>query len=388
MADLTLQGVSKAYPSDVHALHSTDLTVQDGQLMVLVGPSGCGKSTLLKIIAGLEAPSTGSLYLDGQCVNQTPPQSRDVAMVFQNYALYPHLTVRENLGFGLKMRGMAASVRLREVAAVAELLQLTPLLDRKPGQLSGGQQQRVALGRAIVRRPKLFLLDEPFSNLDATLRSETRTELLKLHRQLHATTILVTHDQVEAMTMADVLVVLKDGYVQQVGPPLDVYRSPANTFVAQFIGSPPMNLLPVTITAGGASMEFAGQRFANPMTGVSHGTRLTLGLRAEHIRWLPGAVVPQPPASLSAKLDFLEPLGHETIGTCTVGEHTLLTRMPPSVPLSAGQEIHLALDLPEAAWFHPETGVSLTQESILPEGQLLETGSGQTLYKVGLQRKK
>ncbi len=362
MAQLSLIDVAKTYGSGVQALWPINLEVSDGQMVVLVGPSGCGKSTLLRIIAGLESSTGGFLLIDGVPVTHTPPKDRDVAMVFQNYALYPHLTVRENLEFGLKMRGTPRAERNRQVASAAELLGLDKLLDRRPPQLSGGQQQRVALGRAIVRRPKLFLLDEPFSNLDATLRASTRTELLRLHRRLHATTVFVTHDQIEAMSMADVLVVMKDGKVQQVGAPLDVYRCPANQFVAQFIGFPAMNLIDGVVSAGGNIVDVLGTSVPSP-GGTSPGDRVTLGLRAEHIAVhrsgsVPGHVV-------SAKVILLEPLGNEILTTCLAGGQDLIMRLPSSTNLRPGHEVRLALSLEDAVWFNSESGL-LLQSHLMP----------------------
>lgn len=333
MAHFSLRRVSKTFDGGTTALSPLDLDIPDGQLVVLVGPSGCGKSTLLRIIAGLETASTGSLQLDGADVTNMLPKERDVAMVFQNYALYPHMTVRENLGFALKMRGMPAAARTAEINTVAGLLELESLLDRRPPQLSGGQQQRVALGRAIVRRPKLFLFDEPFSNLDATLRASTRTELLRLHRRLQVTSIFVTHDQIEAMTMADILVVMKNGEILQVGPPLDVYRRPANLFVAQFIGFPPMNLLDPSLMALGPA-------------------NLTLGLRAEHV----SIASSRDAAVVSGKAMLLEPLGHEILLTCLVGGQDIVTRVPTHTTVRPGQDVRLALNLDEAVWFDRDTG--------------------------------
>ena len=361
MSQLSIRQVSKTYSPGVQALWPTDLQIEDGQLVVLVGPSGCGKSTLLRIIAGLEQCTSGTLLLDGVPVTNTLPKDRDVAMVFQNYALYPHLTVRQNLEFGLRMRGVPAADRAREVASAADLLGLQSLLDRRPPQLSGGQQQRVALGRAIVRRPKLFLLDEPFSNLDATLRASTRTELLRLHRRLHATTIFVTHDQTEAMSMADVLVVLKDGKVQQVGAPLDVYRQPANQFVAQFIGFPPMNLIDGTVCAGGRGIEILGFELPCPVP-AQGGERLTLGLRAEHISLSRTPNTQE--RSVTAKLILLEPLGNEILGTCLVGGQDLILRLPSSTKLRPGHEVQLALNLEEAVWFDTGSGRLLSSHLI------------------------
>lgn len=375
MAHLSLSQVSKTYDSGVQALSPVDLEVFDGQLVVLVGPSGCGKSTLLRILAGLETSTTGSLLLDGRALSEIPPKDRDVAMVFQSYALYPHLTVRQNLEFGLKMRGVPPADRHREVESVADLLGLHTLLQRRPPQLSGGQQQRVALGRAIVRRPKLFLLDEPFSNLDATLRASTRTELLRLHRRLRATTILVTHDQVDAMTMADLLVVMNKGKIQQVGRPLDVYRRPANQFVAQFIGFPPMNLIDGIVCGGGTAIDVLGTKVASP-TPALDGQRLTLGLRAENITLTAG------PAGrdrvVAAKVLLLEPLGNEILFTCLAGGQDVTIRLPSSSNLQPGDEIQLSLDLDNAVWFHPETELALPHS--------LDSAAGHALNEVALQQ--
>ena len=352
MAHLSLRRVSKTFESGVAALQPVDLDVYDGQLIVLVGPSGCGKSTLLRIIAGLEKPTSGTLSLDNVDVTVAAPKDRDVAMVFQNYALYPHMTVRENMGFALKMRGIPPDARAVEIEAVAGLLGLEGLLDRRPPQLSGGQQQRVALGRAIVRRPKLFLFDEPLSNLDATLRASTRTELLKLHRRLNATAIFVTHDQIEAMTMADVLVVMKDGRVQQVGEPLDVYRRPANLFVAQFIGFPAMNLL---------NPETLGIRLDMPLAPG----KLILGLRAEHVvlTGLKNHAAMSP--VVNGKAMLVEPLGNEILLTCLVGGQDIVTRIAAGAPIRPGQDVRLALDMNEAVWFDGDSGEVLEESAVL-----------------------
>ena len=243
MADLQLKGVSKIYPGNIQAVAPTTVEIEDGEFVILVGPSGCGKSTLLRMIAGLETVSQGEIHIDGKLINNVPAKDRDIAMVFQNYALYPHMTVYENMAFGLKMRKLPKSEIDDRVRSALDILGLNDLLDRRPKGLSGGQRQRVAVGRAIVRQPKLFLFDEPLSNLDAKLRVSMRAELIKLHKRLKATMIYVTHDQVEAMSMGDRLIVLKDGIVQQIGAPLEIYDRPANRFVASFIGSPPMNFI-------------------------------------------------------------------------------------------------------------------------------------------------
>ncbi|UCE85017.1 MAG: ABC transporter ATP-binding protein [Deltaproteobacteria bacterium] len=262
MASIRLEQLRKAYPDGTVAVRELDLEIADGELLVLVGPSGCGKSTVLRLVAGLETPSRGRVFLGEADVTRRPPQERDLAMVFQSYALYPHMSVAENLGFGLRMRGVARPERTRRVAEVAALLGLEALLERRPAQLSGGQRQRVALGRAIAREPQAFLLDEPLSNLDARLRTETRTELARLRRRLRATMLYVTHDQEEAMTLGDRIAVMRDGRVQQIARPLEVYGRPSNAFVAQLVGSPAMNLIPCRLVQSGASprLEGAGLR--------------------------------------------------------------------------------------------------------------------------------
>ncbi|MBV8924819.1 MAG: sn-glycerol-3-phosphate import ATP-binding protein UgpC [Bradyrhizobium sp.] len=254
MANVTLRNVRKAYPNGFEAIKGVDVDVTDGQFCVLVGPSGCGKSTLLRMVAGLETITSGEIDIGGRVVNQIEPADRDIAMVFQNYALYPHMSVYNNMAYGLRNRGMPRGEIDTRVQEAARILELSAMLDRKPGQLSGGQRQRVAMGRAIVRQPKVFLFDEPLSNLDAKLRIAMRVEIRKLQRRLSTTSIYVTHDQLEAMTLADILVVMNGGEVEQIGSPLEIYRKPATTFVATFIGAPPMNLLP----ARSAGIKLAG----------------------------------------------------------------------------------------------------------------------------------
>jgi ABC-type sugar transport system ATPase subunit len=288
MAAVTLQQLSKRFPNDHVAVHETDLSIRDGELVVLVGPSGCGKSTLLRLIAGLESPSGGRILLDDQDVSAAAPQERDVAMVFQSYALYPHLTVRDNLAYGLRVRGVSRDERERRIASVAEALELETLLGRRPAQLSGGQRQRVALGRAMVREPRVFLFDEPLSNLDPALRVQARAELLRLHRRLRTTIVYVTHDQEEAMTLAGRVAVMRAGVIEQFAPPMEVYRAPVNTFVAQFLGSPAMNLWPASMLAG-----------------VPAGCAL-VGLR-------PADIVIGRAGPLRATVDVVEPRGHDAL---------------------------------------------------------------------------
>ena len=381
MAEVRFQGVSKIYPprrgaAPVTVLRDLDLAVADGEFLVLVGPSGCGKSTLLRLLAGLETPSSGTISVGGRSVVGLRPSQRDVAMVFQSYALYPHLSVRDNIGFGLRRsrprslpqqfqdslhqlaRGWPQGLQvpsLRErriearVAEVAGLLELDALLDRLPKELSGGQKQRVALGRAIARQPSVFLMDEPLSNLDAKLRNGTRAQIVALQRRLGTTTLYVTHDQVEAMTMGHRIAVLNQGRLQQLGTPMELYRQPANLFVAQFIGSPPMNLLPVTV-AGPDQLALADRRLtlapegAAPL-GALRGHALTAGLRPEHLRL--AAATSQ---TLVARVCHLEALGNEQLVTCRLeaGGHLVLVRGPPEQAVLLDQEVHLEVD--PAGW--------------------------------------
>ncbi|UPG70909.1 sn-glycerol-3-phosphate ABC transporter ATP-binding protein UgpC [Roseomonas gilardii subsp. gilardii] len=311
MATLTLRDIRKSY-ADVEAIKGIDLDVLDREFVVFVGPSGCGKSTLLRMIAGLEEITSGDLLIDGRRVNDLGPADRGLAMVFQSYALYPHMTVRDNMGFALKMAGTPKAERDRKVGEAARILQLEPYLDRRPKALSGGQRQRVAIGRAIVRNPKIFLFDEPLSNLDAALRGQMRIELARLHEELKATMIYVTHDQIEAMTMADKIVVLQAGRVEQVGSPLELYHHPRNLFVAGFIGSPRMNMLPARVTGaegGGVTvqLEFGPQISVPVQAGtVRPGEAVTVGIRPEGLR-------PDPAGPLQGEVLLAERLGGLTL---------------------------------------------------------------------------
>jgi sn-glycerol 3-phosphate transport system ATP-binding protein len=301
MASVVLHDVRKTYPGGVDAIKGINFEVGDGQFCVLVGPSGCGKSTLLRMVAGLETITAGTIDIGGRVVNEIEPADRDIAMVFQNYALYPHMSVYNNMAYGLRNRGMAKPEIDARVREAAQILEITPMLDRKPRQLSGGQRQRVAMGRAIVRQPKVFLFDEPLSNLDAKLRIAMRVEIRKLQRRLKTTSIYVTHDQLEAMTLADILVVMNGGVVEQIGKPLDIYRKPATTFVASFIGAPPMNLLPVGANDLGALLEGVGIKVPGDAI---------LGVRPEDFVLTEGAS----PAGLALELvvDAIERVGAET----------------------------------------------------------------------------
>jgi len=308
MATLRVEQLTKTFPGGVHAVDHVDLDVADGELLVLVGPSGCGKSTTMRMVAGLERPSGGTIAIGGRDVTALRPQDRDVAMVFQSYALYPHKSVRDNLGFGLRMRGVARDEIDRKVAEVARVLELEPLLDRKPRALSGGQRQRVALGRAIVRAPQVFLLDEPLSNLDARLRVQTRTELARLQRRLRATMLYVTHDQEEAMTLGDRVAVMRDGRVEQLAAPLELYRRPASTFVAGFVGSPAMNLVPVTVADGiaGAGGPAAHGGLAVPVAAPAGD--LLLGIRPPDLD-----LVAPDGADARGRIELIEALGRDLL---------------------------------------------------------------------------
>jgi multiple sugar transport system ATP-binding protein len=318
MSRITLTDVAKAY-GQVQVLQDIELDVQDGELIVFVGPSGCGKSTLLRLIAGLDRPTTGTISIDGKDVTKVPAADRGLAMVFQSYALYPHMSVRGNLAFGLENARMARDEIERRIAEAARMLDIDAYLDRRPGQLSGGQRQRVAIGRAIVRNPTAFLLDEPLSNLDAELRISTRAELAALHERLSATMIYVTHDQTEAMTLADRIVVLRAGRIEQIGTPLDLYNRPANQFVAGFIGAPRMNFLPAE--------AFPGRK----------GT--TMGIRPQHLRRAADGE-----HALTATVELIEQLGSETVVHGTADGHKLLAVLPGQQGLRTGDTVALAHD--------------------------------------------
>ncbi len=334
MAYLQLQGIEKFF-GEHHAIKGIDLAIESGEFIVFVGPSGCGKSTLLRLIAGLEHMDGGTLTLQGRDISRLAASERDLAMVFQSYALYPHMSVFDNMSFALKLAKAHAHVIQDKVARAAAILNLTDYLHRTPKELSGGQRQRVAIGRAIVRAPKVFLFDEPLSNLDAALRGQTRIEIAKLHRDLGATTIYVTHDQVEAMTLADRVVVLREGLIEQVGTPLALYDQPANQFVAQFIGTPPMNMLPSTHWS--ASLQSACPPQAQAVV---------MGLRAEHLR------VQEAPGSMGATVDLLEMLGAETLIYITTDNGLpLVARQNERSNLKPGQRVSLDMDLDHAHWF-------------------------------------
>ena len=352
MARIELQGLSKSY-GDHTVIPGVDLRIDDGEFMVFVGPSGCGKSTMLRMLAGLESISAGDLLFDGQRVNDTPAADRGAAMVFQSYALYPHMTVAENMGFALRMSGHRKTERAATVAEVADKLQLTTLLDRYPKQLSGGQRQRVAIGRAIVRRPKVFLFDEPLSNLDAALRVQMRIELAKLHAELGTTMVYVTHDQTEAMTLGDRIAVFNQGRIEQVGRPMDLYREPANRFVAEFLGSPKINMLPYRFTLAnglGAMISKYGVTADSPRP-PDLPEDAWLGIRPEHIR------INLEGAGLKGVIEFLENLGDAVVVYVRVeGLEELVrvkSRLDDQLP-HKGQPVFLAMDVAQPMAFHPD----------------------------------
>lgn len=326
---------------EMEALSNVTLSIADGEFVVLLGPSGCGKSTILRIISGLEDASEGEIYINGKLANYIPPKERDVAMVFQNYALYPHMTVERNIGFPLEMRGVPKSKRRNEVVTVARLLEIEDQLEKFPEQLSGGQRQRVALGRALVRDPVAFLLDEPLSNLDALLRVQMRDELLSLHRRIGRTTIYVTHDQIEAMTMADRIVVLRNGVVQQIGRPMDIYLYPANTFVATFVGSPQMNLFKGNVTVSDDGFRFDGP-FNMPLdrrlNSLSDGQVVSLGIRSEDM----SITADSGPDTITGQISLVEPVGSDTYLNVNLTEHVYFkVRVSSSSSYREGERVRL-----------------------------------------------
>jgi multiple sugar transport system ATP-binding protein len=359
MAQVHLRDVVKKY-GPLEVVHSINLDIADGEFVVLVGPSGCGKSTTLRMVAGLEGISGGEVHIGNRVVNDLPPRERNISMVFQNYALYPHMTVRENLGFSLKIAKQSQADIDKAVDAAAEILSLTPLLDRKPGALSGGQRQRVAMGRAIVRHPEVFLFDEPLSNLDAKLRTQMRVEIKKLHQKLKSTIIYVTHDQVEAMTLADRIVIMRDGHIEQVGTPLDVFENPVNTFVGTFIGSPPMNLLDGVVK--GNEIEFAdGTRLpVPPGYATQDGQTVTFGVRADNIMPV-GHALPRGEhmAEVEMAVDLTEPLGTETLLFATLAGTEVQAKMLNPRPVQSGERMTFQIMLDKCHLFDAETGATL-----------------------------
>ena len=354
MADVSLRQVRKSFGAS-EVIHGIDVEIADGEFAVIVGPSGCGKSTLLRMIAGLEAVTEGEIAIGNRVVNDLEPKARDVAMVFQNYALYPHMTAFRNIGYALRIaRRPKAEIRER-VERVARILGIEDLLERKPSQLSGGQRQRVAMGRAIIREPGVFLFDEPLSNLDAKLRGQMRVEIKRLHEELRATSIFVTHDQVEAMTMADRLVVMNQGVVEQIGTPREVYRRPGSTYVAGFIGAPAMNFLPATVSGDGAAIEVSGAgRVALPKHAgpAPSGRRVTLGVRPEHLSPVAGGGE----ALLSTRLMYAEDLGAARLLHCFVGGEELIVHTQDEDGGRPGDLLRLSVDPAHVHLFDAESG--------------------------------
>ena len=360
---VTLENVIKVYDNGVKVIHGVNLQIAQGEFVVFVGPSGCGKSTLMRMVAGLESISGGTISIDGRVVNDLPPRERDVAMVFQDYALYPHKNVFENLAFGLRLRKFSEDEIRKRVSDAAGILKIEHLLERKPRALSGGQRQRVAMGRAIVRAPKLFLFDEPLSNLDALLRSEMRVEIKKLHQRIGATTIYVTHDQVEAMTLAQRIVVLSGGNIMQVGTPDEIYNHPRSRFVAGFTGSPPMNFLKGTVESGDTPAVRVGEKSLIPLPGAwrerlagQGGRSVDFGIRPEDV-----SAVAQGDAShaLQAKVVVVEPLGAETLVTFATEGGELIARLSPDVKFAPGDVTGIRVDLHKCHLFGADNGTAL-----------------------------
>lgn len=373
MATVDLKKLLKIYPNrkgeDVVAVNKIDLQIRDREFMVLVGPSGCGKSTSLRMIAGLEDITDGEILIDGKVINNVQPKDRNIAMVFQNYALYPHMSVFENMAFGLKLRKFSKAEILERVKDAAKILGIEELLQRKPAALSGGQRQRVAVGRAIVRKPKVFLFDEPLSNLDAKMRVSTRAEISKLHARLAATMIYVTHDQVEAMTMGDRICVMNGGYIMQVDEPLTIYNRPANMFVAGFIGSPPMNLLHGTIFEQGGTLNFSADdsplkvKLPHDLAKLAENyldNPIVLGVRSEDLHDSQTRQDIEKDTTTEVTVDVAEPMGNETILYLSAGKQSLVGRISSDSKIKAGQTITICLDMNKVHLFDPESERNLS----------------------------
>jgi multiple sugar transport system ATP-binding protein len=366
MSSLEIKRVKKRYASQ-EVLKGIDIAVEAGEFLVLVGPSGCGKSTLLNMIAGLDAVSEGDILIGGRRVNDLHPSDRDIAMVFQSYALYPNMTVAQNIGFGMEMRKVAKPEREAAIAEVSKILQIAPLLNRKPSQLSGGQRQRVAMGRALVRKPSIFLFDEPLSNLDAQLRVDMRTEIKKLHQRLHATIVYVTHDQIEAMTLATRIAVMRAGELQQLGTPKEVYNRPTNTFVAGFMGSPRMNLIRGRLEEGDGTLALhvdgdesqAAVRLPLPPQAASVraylGKTIVAGLRPEAISDSTATADNAHTRQVEAKVEVIEPTGSDTLAVLQFGAQEITARLRPDSPARAGERTRFSVDMSKLVWFDPAT---------------------------------
>jgi sn-glycerol 3-phosphate transport system ATP-binding protein len=352
MASVSLKGVRKSYES-LEVIHGVDCEIGDGEFIVILGPSGCGKSTLLRMIAGLEVITGGEIAIADRVVNQLEPKDRDIAMVFQNYALYPHMSVYDNMAYGLRIRGMPKTEIEARVQKAAKILELGQYLQRKPRQLSGGQRQRVAMGRAIVREPAVFLFDEPLSNLDAKLRVQMRLEIKRLHQSIRTTSVYVTHDQVEAMTLGDRLIVMNAGRAEQIGSPIDVYERPATTFVAGFIGSPAMNMLPARLAADASHVELDGVRLPVAAPPGHGGQEITLGIRPEHVVLAEGR-----PGAVPFTVDFVEALGADTLvhGHLGSARADLTLRLPGGTRVAAGDAVPLVVPPERLHLFDAKTG--------------------------------
>ena len=361
MGSLTISNVTKTFGS-TEVLKGINIDIADGEFLILVGPSGCGKSTLMNTIAGLEEVTTGQLLLAGEDVTERSPKDRDIAMVFQSYALYPTMNVARNISFGLEMRGVPKAERDQRVQEVSILLQINHLLDRKPSQLSGGQRQRVAMGRALARSPRVYLFDEPLSNLDAKLRVEMRTEIKKLHKRLGTTIVYVTHDQIEAMTLADRIAVMKDGVVQQLGTPNEIYDNPANQFVAGFMGSPPMNFVPCEVNSDGSlAIDTSGHSLSlmipqSSTLKAQNIHRVILGLRPEMLTEPKPERVGDSVMALEMDFDVTEPMGADTIAIGEWNGIEILARLSPEAGLCAGKKTPVQVDLSKVILFEPESG--------------------------------
>ena len=368
MADISLKNIFKVYPGDVTAVNDFNLEIADKEFIILVGPSGCGKSTTLRMIAGLEEITSGELYIGENLVNDVAPKDRDIAMVFQNYALYPHMSVYKNMAFALKLRKVPKAEIDQKVKEAAKILDIEHLLQRKPKALSGGQRQRVALGRAMVRNPAVFLLDEPLSNLDAKLRTSMRAELTKLHKKLETTFVYVTHDQIEAMTMADRIVVMHDGFIQQVDTPQNLYDQPRNLFVAGFIGTPPMNLVEgmvekakdgYIVRVGASELPLLPERFSEEKITSYVGKSVVVGVRPENLH-LEQAYMEQPNTGvITAKVELAELMGSEIYVYAKFGERNIIAKVPPHTRVESGEEMQIAVDCSKIHLFDKETQLAI-----------------------------
>jgi multiple sugar transport system ATP-binding protein len=369
LARIELKHLFKDYIDSTHAVTDFDLTIEDEEFIVLVGPSGCGKSTTLRMIAGLEDITSGEIRIDGKLQNNLHPKDRDIAMVFQNYALYPHMNVYDNMAFGLKMRKTSKEEIDRRVQNAARILDIQALLERKPKELSGGQRQRVALGRAIVRESKLFLMDEPLSNLDAKLRFQTRAEITKLHRSLKATTIYVTHDQTEAMSMASRIVVMKDGLIQQMGTPKEIYLRPANTFVGKFIGSPAMNIMDISMMEkgfkiGDLTLELP-QSIKEKMNKKGYANKeMLMGVRPENIQLVDRKRETKNEFHFQTEMDMAELMGSETLLYFTLNDQTIIAKVNSMENFHSGQKLSLGIEFDHIHFFDKETGMRIPMNDV------------------------